>query len=324
MGREVDLTFLAPRADLLVAAALADLVLGDPRYRFHPVRLIGQALVFLEARLRAVGCDGYVGGCVLFVLLVAASGGAAGMVLVVLQGLHPVAALAGHGFLLYSLLALGDLFAHGRAIDAAANAGDLDGARRAAARLVGRDVERLDAAGCRRCAIESFGESLVDGFVSPIAWYAVAGLPGLVIFKLVSTMDSMVGYRTERYARFGWCGARLDDAMNLLPARAGWLLIAVAGAVVPGASGVAAARVGWSQHAVVPGPNAGWSETALAGAIRRRLAGPIHFQGRLVTDRWIGEPDDPPGGSSTDYRLAGRVVAVAALLTVVAAATWLA
>lgn len=320
----MELSLLAPRADLLIVAVLADLALGDPRYRLHPVRLIGQALVFLEARLRAMGCDGYAGGCLLFVLLVAGSGGVAALLLAVLQAVHPVAALAGHGLLLYSLLALGDLFAHGRAINGAASAGDLDGARRAAARLVGRDVERLDAAGCRRCAIESLGESLVDGFISPVAWYAVAGLPGLLVFKVVNTMDSMVGYRTERYARFGWCGARLDDAMNLLPARAGWLLIAAAGALVPGASGVAAARIGWSQHAVVPGPNAGWSETALAGAIRRRLAGPIHFHGRLVTDRWIGEPDHPPGGSVADYRLAGRVVAVAALLTVVAAVTWLA
>ena len=164
----------------------------------------------------------------------------------------------------------------------------------------------------------------MDGFVSPITWYAVAGLPGLVVFKVVSTMDSMVGYRTERYARFGWCGARMDDVMNLLPARAAWLLIVAAGALVPGASGTRAARIGWSHHAVVPGPNAGWSETALAGAIRRRLAGPIHQRGQLVTDRWIGDPDDPPGGSSSDYRLALRVVAVAAFLTVVAAAGWLA
>lgn len=320
----MELSLLAPRADLLIVAVLADLALGDPAYRLHPVRLIGRALTALETRLRAAGGDGYVGGCVLFVLLAAASVGVAVALVAGLAGAHPVAAQAGHCFLLYSLIALGDLYAHGRAINGAANAGDLEGARRAAARLVGRDVERLDAAGCRRCAIESFGESLVDGFVSPIAWYAVAGLPGLVVFKVVSTMDSMVGYRTERYARIGWCGARLDDVMNLLPARVGWLLIAAACTLVPGASGVAAARIGWSQHAVVPGPNAGWSETALAGAIRRRLAGPIHLRGELVSDRWIGDPGDPPGGSAADYRLAGRVVAVAAFLTVVAAAAWLA
>ncbi len=320
----MDLIPLGPRADLLVVAVLLDVWLGDPVYRLHPVRLVGRALTLLETRLRAVGWDGCVGGCVLLVLLAVLSGGVLLTVLIGLQLVHPFAALAGHLFLLYSLVALGDLFAHGKAIVAAADGGALDAAREAAARLVGRDVERLDAAGCRRCAIESLGESLVDGFVSPLAWYAAAGLPGLVIFKVVSTMDSMVGYRTERYARFGWCGARMDDVMNLLPARAGWLLIAAAAVVVPGASGVRAARIGWSQHAVVPGPNAGWSETALAGAIRRRLAGPIHYRGRLVTDRWIGDRGDPPGGSSHDYRLASRVVGVAALLSVVVAATWLA
>ena len=320
----MDLIPLAPRADLLVVAVLADLWLGDPVYRLHPVRLMGRALTFLEARLRAVGFDGYVGGCVLFILLAVGSGGVTVAILILLQGLHPVAAVAWHLVLLYSLIALGDLLAHGRAITMAADAGDIDAARVAAGKLVGRDVDRLDAAGCRRCAIESLGESLVDGFVSPITWYAVAGLPGLVVFKVVSTMDSMVGYRTERYVRFGWCGARMDDVMNLLPARAAWLLIVAAGALVPGASGTRAARIGWSHHAVVPGPNAGWSETALAGAIRRRLAGPIHQRGQLVTDRWIGDPDDPPGGSSSDSRLALRVVAVAAFLTVVAAAGWLA
>ncbi len=320
----MDLSLLAPRADLLIATALADLWLGDPVYRFHPVRLMGSALTWLEMRLRAIGFDGYVGGCVLFVLLATFSGGTAVAVVVGLGTVHPIAALAGHCFLLYSLIALGDLFAHGRAIHTAADAGDLDAARRAAARLVGRDVERLDAAGCRRCAIESLGESLVDGFISPVAWYAAAGLPGLVVFKVVSTMDSMVGYRTEPYTRFGWCGARVDDAMNLLPARAAWLLIAAAGVLIPGASGVRAARIGWLQHAVVPGPNAGWSETALAGAIRRRLAGPIHLRGQLVSDRWIGDPDDPPGGSSSDYRLALRVIAMAAALTLVAATMWLA
>ncbi len=320
----MDLSLLAPRADLLIAAALADLWLGDPVYRFHPVRLMGSVLTWLEMRLRAIGFDGYVGGCVLFVLLATFSGGTAVAVVVGLGTVHPIAALAGHCFLLYSLIALGDLFAHGRAIHTAADAGDLDAARRAAARLVGRDVERLDAAGCRRCAIESLGESLVDGFISPVAWYAAAGLPGLVVFKVVSTMDSMVGYRTEPYTRFGWCGARVDDAMNLLPARAAWLLIAAAGVLIPGASGVRAARIGWLQHAVVPGPNAGWSETALAGAIRRRFAGPIHLRGQLVSDRWIGDPDDPPGGSSSDYRLALRVIAMAAALTLVAATMWLA
>ena len=92
--------------------------------------------------------------------------------------------------------------------------------------LVGRDTDRMDAGACRRAAVESLSENLTDGFVSPVFWYVLAGIPGLVLFKVVSTMDSMVGYKTPRYLRFGWCGARLDDVMNFVPARLTWLVIA--------------------------------------------------------------------------------------------------
>ena len=308
----MDLSGLAPRADLLAVALALDLLLGDPAYRWHPVRLIGGSLARVERALRAAGADGRAGGCTLFVVLAAAWGGASAAVIVVAGGLHAAAGGALHLLLLYSLLALGDLLAHAGAVDGAAAAGDLEGARSAAARLVGRDTDRMDLAACRRGAIESLGESLVDGVVSPIFWYCVAGVPGIVVFKVVSTMDSMVGYKTERYRDFGWCGARLDDLLNLLPARASWLLVAVAASVVPDASAREALRCGWRQHAIVPGPNAGWSEAALAGAIRRRLAGPIWSGGRLVTDGWIGDPDAAPGGSANDYVRARRTTILAA------------
>ena len=308
----MDLSGLAPRADLLAVALALDLLVGDPVYRWHPVRLIGRSLARVERALRAAGADGRVGGCILFVVLAVAWGGASVAAVAGAGGLHPAAAGAAHLFLLYSLLALGDLLAHAGAVDAAATSGDLAAARSAAARLVGRDTDRMDLAACRRSAIESLGESLVDGVVSPLFWYSLAGVPGIVVFKVVSTMDSMVGYRTVRYRDFGWCGARLDDLLNLLPARASWLLVAAAALVVPGASGREALLRGWRQHAVVPGPNAGWSETALAGAIRRRLAGPIWSGGRLVTDVWIGDPDAAAGGSADDYRRARRTTMLAA------------
>ena len=91
---------------------------------------------------------------------------------------------------------------------------------------MGRDTTAWTRAACRRAAIESLSENLTDGFISAIFWYVLPGLPGLVVFKVVSTMDSMVGYKTPRYLRFGWCGARLDDVMNFVPARLTWLLIA--------------------------------------------------------------------------------------------------
>ena len=318
------LSSLAPRADLLVAAVVLDLLLGDPVYRWHPVRLVGGSLRWTEARLRAMGADGYVGGCVLFVVLAVVWGGVVAVLLVGAARLHPVAGSAAHLFVLYSLLALRDLLKHVGAIDADAAAGDLHAARKAAGRLVGRDTDRMDAAACRRSGIESLAENLVDGFVSPIFWYGLTGIPGLVVFKTVSTMDSMVGYKTERYLRFGWCGARLDDLMNWVPARLTWLLIACAAALTPGGSSRTALRIGWRQHAIVPGPNAGWSEAALAGAIRRRLVGPIWLGGHQVTDVWIGDPAAPPAGTSADCRQARQTVLVTAALAVGAAIVLLA
>ena len=310
----MDLSSLAPRADLLVAAVILDLAVGDPVYRWHPIRLIGGSLTWVETRLRAAGADGRLGGCVLFVVLALVWGGGSAALSAGAARLHPAVAGAAHLFVLYSMLALGDLLKHADDVDGAVTAGDLPAARAAAGRLVGRDTEPMDGLACRRSAIESLGESLVDGVVSPLFWYAAGGIPGIVLFKIVNTMDSMVGYRTERYRDFGWCGARLDDLLNLIPARLTWLLIAGAAVLVPGASGREALRWGWRQHAIVPGPNAGWSEAALAGAIRRRLAGPIWLGGRLVTDVWLGDPTAAEAGTAQDYRRACGTVLVAAAL----------
>ena len=177
----------------------------------------------------------------------------------------------------------------------------------------------MDGAACRRAAIESLSENLTDGFTSPLAWYAVAGLPGLVIFKVVSTMDSMVGYKTPRYLQFGWCGARLDDLMNYVPARLTWLLIAAVAAVLPSCSGRKAFGVGLRQHAILLGPNSGWSEAATAGGIQRRLVGPIWNHGTMVTDVWIGDSTDPPAESRSDL-VRGLTLAIVSGLAAVAIA----
>jgi adenosylcobinamide-phosphate synthase len=132
-------------------------------------------------------------------------------------------------------------------------------------------------------------------------------------------MDSMVGYKTPRYARFGWCGARLDDAMNFAPARLTWLLVSAVAAVLPGCSGKKALRIGLEQHAILPGPNSGWSEAATAGAIERRLVGPIWLNGQLVTDTWLGDPGDPPLGTEHDYETAKRLVAWSGVVATVVA-----
>ena len=308
----------SPSATFLIVAFVADLAIGDPVYAWHPIRLLGRSLSRLENRLRAIGLDGYGGGIALFILLTALAltvtlGIAAGF-----AAISPWLGAAVHVVLVYSLLALGDLIHHVWRIERAVRAGDLDDARLAVRALVGRDTDRMDAAACRRAAVESLSENLTDGFVSPLFWYALAGLPGIVIFKVVSTMDSMVGYKSERYLRFGWCGARLDDVMNYVPARLTWFVIGAVAAVLPEFSGRKAWAVGLRQHGVLLGPNSGWSEAATAGALQRRIVGPIWLNGALVTDVWIGDPADPELASARDVTRA-LVLSVVTGLIVVAA-----
>lgn len=307
---------LEPSATLLGCAMLIDVAVGDPDYAWHPVRLIGRSLTACEARLRRTGLDGYDGGVVLFVLLGGLWVGGLSLVVMLTASITGWLAAVVHALIVYALMALGSLLRYGRRIEKALRAGDLPGARRAVSQLVGRDTQPMDAAACRRAAVESLSENLTDAVVSPLFWYAVGGLPLLVLFKVVSTMDSMVGYKTPSYIRFGWCGARLDDAMNYVPARVTWLLVAASAAILPGYSGIKALRYGLSDHAVLPSPNSGWSEAAAAGALGRRLVGPIWSSGSLVTDVWIGAPSDPPLGADADYDRAARLVAVSSAFAI--------
>ena len=329
MGREVAhrvielLDPLAPGPLLLTVGVVADLAFGDPVYRWHPVRLIGRMLTVIEGRLRAIGLDGYGGGILLFVFLATVSIGIASALVWTAATGSAIAAWLVHVFLLYSLLALGDLVQHVWRIEQAVRAGDVTGARRAVGDLVGRDTDRMDSGACRRAAVESLSENLTDGFVSPVFWYVLAGLPGLVLFKVVSTMDSMVGYRTPRYLRFGWCGARLDDVMNYVPARLTWLVIAALALLLPAYSGRKAWTVGLRQHHLLLGPNSGWSEAATAGALERQIVGPIWLKGVQVTDLWIGDPSDPPLETARDTTRAIVLVILCGLVITAAAVTLL-
>ena len=290
---------LKPDPLLLLCAVVLDGFFGDPVYALHPIRLIGATLLFFERVLRRLGLDGYVGGIVLFLLLAAFWVGIVCVLAVMLGNLQAWVGWVFQVFTLFSLIALKDLCKHGLAIERAA---DLDGARRATSMLVGRDTSVMDAAACRRAGMESLSENAVDGFVSPIFWYAILGLPGIVLFKVISTMDSMVGFKTPPYFYFGWCGARLDDVLNFIPARLTYFLMALVALFVPGCSAGKALVIGWRQHGFVPGPNSGWSEATAAGALQRRLVGPIWQGGTLVTEVWLGDADDPEGGQPKDVR----------------------
>jgi adenosylcobinamide-phosphate synthase len=275
---------------LILFAFILDLLFGDPVYRWHPIRLIGNLLSAYERLLRHFGLDGYGGGVALFVLL-------AGSSLSVVMGIHALLAQVHDGlawlwdvYIAWSTIALGDLGKHGRRIANAVTNGDLESARYHVGMLVGRDLHRMSAADCCRAAVESVSENLTDGVISPLFYLFCFGIPGAVLFKVISTMDSMVGYKTPRYLRFGWCGARLDDVANYIPARLTWLLMIAVGSVLRGYHAQQCLRIGWEQHHLLPGPNSGWAEAGAAGALGLQLIGPIWLHGELVTDIWIGNP----------------------------------
>lgn len=276
---------------LILLAFILDMLLGDPVYRWHPIRLIGNLLSLYETRLRHWGWDGYGGGVLLFVLLSLSS-------LVAVVGIHALLAQLHGGlawlwdlYIAWSMIALGDLGKHGRRIASAVASGDLEQARHHVGMLVGRDLHCMSEADCCRAAVESVSENLTDGVISPIFYLFWLGIPGIVLFKVISTMDSMVGYKTARYLRFGWCGARLDDLANYLPARFTWLLMVAVCSVLPGYHARHCFRIGRTQHHLLPGPNSGWSEAGAAGALGLQLIGPIWLGGKMVTEMWIGAPE---------------------------------
>jgi adenosylcobinamide-phosphate synthase len=276
---------------------------------------MADTLSAFERFLRFLGLSGYGGGIVLFVLLAAVW-----LVLpsVAIHALFLWDATLGsiaHAIAVFILFAMRDLIDHVRKVRKLALKGDLEGARAAIAWLVGRDTSQMDFAACRRASIESLSESFVDGFLTTLFWYVIAGLPGILLFKIASTMDSIVGYKTERYLRFGWCGARLDDVLNWVPARLAWLLLGLCAAPFRELSARKGWRIGLEQHRVIPGPNPGWSEATMAGLLRRRLIGPIWREGKLVTDIWVGDPADEPAGSDMDVRNALKISVLASCLS---------
>ena len=279
-----------PFFGLTLAALGAESILGYPQWLHrrvpHPVVWIGNAIGFLEhllnrpafgdtsRRLLGVITAGIVTGIGVFtgwVLTRLAGAGFGGFML--------LAVLASIG------LAQRSLYQHVHDVANALDNGDLTVARAAVARIVGRDVTHLDRGQIAAAGLESLGESFNDGIVAPAFWLAVGGLPGLFAYKAVNTADSLIGHREERWRAFGWAAARLDDAMNLIPARIAGALIALAG------------WGGWRvmlrdarKHA---SPNAGWPEAAMAGALSVRLGGAAFYDGVATARPVFGDGAEP-------------------------------
>ncbi len=306
----------------LLGALIVDAIFGypDSLYRRiqHPVVWMGAVISNLELRWnRGSPARRKLLGCVLLVTLLALVGILAWLAEYAIRQLVPseytwlslvLIAIVGS-----SALAQRSLHDHVAAVAAPLASGDLPSARGAVSKIVGRDTAALDEHDVSAAAIESLAESFCDGVVAPALWFLVGGLPGVFIYKCANTADSLIGHREERYRHFGWCAARTDDVLNLVPARIAGVLLCTAGV-----GGLKTMLRDASRHA---SPNAGWTEAAMAGVLHRQLGGAVSYDGVAAMRPLFGTGPRP---DTTDLARALRVYRIACVLLwmIVGALAW--
>ena len=284
----------------LVLGYAVDALVGDPR-RGHPVAAFGRVAARLEQRLHAPSRTRGVAYAGLLV-------GGAALLGVALERLapRPVPRVLVTAAATWAVLGGRSLGREAATVAAQLEAGDLAAARVQVTHLVGRDTTRLDADEVARACVESVAENTADAVVAPLLWGAVAGVPGLLAYRAANTLDAMVGHRSERHLRFGWASARLDDLLNLAPARVCALLTALAAPLVQGSPRAAlrAVRRDAGRH---PSPNAGVVEAAFAGALGVRLGGVNVYAGQVEDRGTLGN------GRPVEVRDVERVVRLSRL-----------
>ena len=276
----------------LPAGFVLDLIFGDPRWLYHPVCLIGKLISLLEKGIRRIfpkSQKGELAGGCLEVLLVC---GLCFLVpfgiLHVLYGWQPWLGFLLETFWCYQLLATKSLKTESMKVYDRLVNGTLEEARYAVSMIVGRDTNSLTAEGVTKAAVETVAENASDGIIAPMLYMAIGGAPFMFLYKGINTMDSMLGYKNDRYLYFGRCAAKLDDAANYIPARvSGWLM--VAGTLFVGLDTKNAAKIYRRDRRNHASPNSAQTEAAMAGALDVQLAGNAYYFGKLYEKPTIGD-----------------------------------
>ena len=281
-------------AAAVFAGFLLDCLFGDPLGRWHPVALIGRLIPALEGRLRprfpqTPAGERAAGACMALLTVLAAAGAGAALLYAAWR-VSPWAYFAVGTFLCWQCLAARCLRDEAVKVVSRLEDGGLAAARRQVGTIVGRDTGSLSEAEVLRAAVETVAENTSDGVVAPLFWMALAGPAGGLFYKAVNTMDSMVGYRNDRYMHFGTAAARLDDAVNYLPARLSALLMIAAAAALPGFDGRGALRVWRRDRRKHASPNSAQTESACAGALGLRLGGDASYFGVVHHKPTLGDP----------------------------------
>ena len=297
---------------------LLDLLIGDPHWLYHPIRLVGRLIESLETLLRRIfpktqGGE-FLAGVFLLVLTAGITFGAASGLLYLAGCVHPYLRFFLETVMCYQLLATKALKDETMKVYQALKAGDLEGARYAVSMVVGRDTAVLDETGVTKAAVETVAENTSDGIVAPLLFMVIGGAPLGYFYKAVNTMDSMVGYRNERYLYFGRAAARFDDVLNYLPARLSAFLM-IGASALSGMDARHAFRIYQRDHAHHASPNSAHTEAVTAGALHIELAGNAYYFGKLYEKPTIGDADRPV--EYEDIRRANQLLYGTAVLALV-------
>lgn len=303
------------RAVVLAAAFFLDMILGDPHSFPHPVRWIGTLTANREKALRqrcpSTEKGELAAGAVLVMEVLGVTAAAAIGALVLARKVHRLAGLVLETVMCYEMLAAKSLRDESMKVYRALDERDMDKAKEALSMIVGRDVAPLSEEGVIKAAVETVAENTSDGVIAPLFYMAIGGVPLMFLYKAVNTMDSMVGYKNDRYLYFGRPAAKLDDLANLLPSRAaGLLLVMCAG--LTGLDLKGAWRIFLRDRYAHKSPNSAQTEAACAGALGVELAGDAYYFGKLYKKPTIGDSTRPV--VKEDIRRANRLMYTAAML----------
>jgi len=282
---------------ILPSAFVLDLILGDPRYLPHPIRWMGKAIEVAEPRFRKIPSNLAVCGALFAASLVAGTWLLTYLLLVAVNSIHPILKNCFEIILIYYCISAGSLEKAALEIKHCLKNKNIAGARKKVALIVGRDVSNYQETDISRATVETVAENLVDGVISPLFYAALGGVPRAMAYKMVNTLDSMVGYKNEKYLNFGQAAARLDDAVNYIPTRLALPIISLATHILSG-KGARSLKTALREGANHSSPNAGFPEAAFAGALSVKLNGPNFYNGKRVNKPFIGRCF---GNTSTEH-----------------------
>jgi adenosylcobinamide-phosphate synthase len=299
---------------IVPAAYVMDVLFGDPRWLPHPVVWMGRAICFFEPLFRRLISNLLWSGA-LFAVFLIGSAWAVATALVALAGkVHPAASIILQVVLLFFCFSSRSLETAAMEVFKALKENNLVKARQKVGMIVGRSTDNLDEAGVTRAAVETVAENFVDGFLSPLFFALIGGAPLAIAYKMVNTLDSMVGYQNDRYILFGRAAARIDDAANFIPARLSVAILFLSALLISPARAKSAWQTGIKEGRCHKSPNAGFPEAAFAGALRIRLGGPNIYHGTRVEKPYIGARFFDPGKEkirqACDLMTAGSFIAV--------------